>query len=94
MKLYTEQQLKEAMQTIALCVYDKRESKEINTIYLIHNYINNLVPHHSIEDINRITDAEIVLAAQEYDRINTIWGAKKVYIDAVKWYQQQLTRNI
>jgi hypothetical protein len=90
MKLYTEQQLKEAMKTIALYVYDKSESQGINTVFLIHNYINNLVPYHSVEANEMVTDEEILIAAKEYDRINTIWGSSKVFIDAVKWYQQQL----
>ena len=57
MKLYTEQQLKDAMKTIALCVNDK--FNRTNTNYLIDNYIENLEPHHSVEANDMIKYAEI-----------------------------------
>ena len=38
-----------------------------------------------------ISDIDINQAAREYDRINTIWGAKVVFVDAVTWYRNYLT---
>ncbi len=37
-----------------------------------------------------IPDEEIEKAAKEYDIKNTIWGAKLVFVDAIKWYKEQL----
>jgi hypothetical protein len=59
MKLYTEQQLKEAMKTIALHVYDKRESNDSNTNFTINLLINNLEPHHPVEANEMIKYSQI-----------------------------------
>ena len=41
-----------------------------------------------------ISDEEIEQAAKEYDRINTIYGARQVFVDAVNWYRESLKNNI
>ena len=42
------------------------------------------------EQTKEISDEDIKQAAKDYDRINTIWGANVVFIDAVKWYKEQI----
>jgi hypothetical protein len=37
-----------------------------------------------------ISDEEIQKAAKEYDIKSTRWGAKTIFIDAIKWYREQL----
>ena len=37
-----------------------------------------------------ISDEEIEQAAKEYDIKSTRWGAKTIFIDAIKWYKEQL----
>ena len=41
-----------------------------------------------------ISDEEILKAAKEYDIKSTRWGAKTIFIDAVKWYQEQLKKKL
>ena len=37
-----------------------------------------------------ISDEEIEKSAKEYDIKSTRWGAKTIFIDAIKWYKEQL----
>ena len=39
-----------------------------------------------------ISDEEIQKAAKEYDIKSTRWGAKTIFIDAIKWYREQLKK--
>jgi hypothetical protein len=85
MKLYTEQQLKEAMKTIALHVYDKRESNDCNTTFTINILINNLEPYHSVETNKMITDEEIHEVSGKFG------GFPISFQRGAKWYREQLT---
>jgi hypothetical protein len=40
--------------------------------------------------IPELSDEEIEKAAKEYDIKSTRWGAKNIFIDAIKWYSEQL----
>jgi hypothetical protein len=40
-----------------------------------------------------ISDEEIQKAAKEYDIKSTRWGAKTIFIDAIKWYREQLKQK-
>lgn len=39
---------------------------------------------------NKISDEEIENAAKEYDFQSTRYGAKTIFLDAIKWYKEQL----
>lgn len=57
---------------------------------------NNLKPKYtpgkgiSFYIANEISDEEIEKEAIEYDIKSTRWGAKTIFIDAIKWYKEQL----
>ena len=40
-----------------------------------------------------ISDEQIEQAAKEYDIKSTRWGAKTIFIDAIKWYKEQLKKK-
>jgi hypothetical protein len=68
--------------------------------FLDDEILLNLSPKDTIERIRwyyiqffkqtEISDEEIEKAAKEYDIKSTRWGAKTIFIDAIKWYKEQL----
>ena len=56
--------------------------------------INIILDNHLHNQLEEISDEKIKQAAKNYDRINTIWGANVVFIDAVKWYRESLKNKL
>jgi hypothetical protein len=90
MKLYTEQQLKEAMKTIALHVYDKRESNDCNTTFTINILINNLEPYISNDCNKIISDEKIQMYAANFCLTAFNSTINDAFISGAKWVIEHL----